>query len=145
MTVPAAARCMRREARYMAKVDVWTAEHDLALPDGRVLRYAGRSDAPPAKAVRTYRAGWCDLQVDVSGDGGPDSVITVRLDYEAIADGGADALADVQAVADLFYGEGRVHAIWGLAAPGTVTLVPSGSWGSYAALLGIACPGAPVQ
>ncbi len=50
---------------------------------------------------------------------------TVRLDDDAIAVAEAEALADVQAVADLFYGDGRVHAIWGLVAPGTVTLVPS--------------------
>lgn len=121
----------------MAEVDVWSAEQDLVLPDGRVLRYAGRRDIPATETIRSYFAEWCAMWLEVSGDGGPHSHVTVRLDDDAIAVGEADALADVQVVADLFYGESRVHAIWGLVAPGTVTLVPSGSWGRYATLIGL--------
>ncbi len=119
------------------ELDVWSAERDLVLPDGRVLRYAGRRDTPNTETVRSYRAGWCALGVEVSGDGGAQSLVTVRLDYAAIAEGEGDALVDVQVVADLFYGEGKVHAIWGLPTPDTVTLVPSASWGGYLALLGV--------
>ncbi len=119
----------------MSEVDVWSAEQDLVLLDGRVHRYVGCRDTPATETVRSYFAEWCALRLEVSGDGGPHSHVTVRLDDDAIAVG--DALADVQVVADLFYGEGRVHAIWGLVAPGTVTLVPSESWGRYATLIGL--------
>ncbi len=127
------------------ELDVWSAERDLVLPDGRMLRYAGRRDTPNAEIVRTYHAGWCAETVEVSGDGGSQSLVTVRLDYAAIAERESDALADVQVVADLFYGDRRVHAIWGLLTPDTVTLVPSVSWGEYLALLGIGYRVARVQ